>query len=91
MKITEDKDEKRRAHLNRHKIQVDGGRLTAARIAAGLTQEQVSDALNCTRSYIGKWETGWLFPNEERVFKLVKLYGTMNFVRINSSDSEENN
>ena len=30
-----------------------------------------------------------MFPNEERVFKLVKLYGTMNFVRINSSDSEE--
>jgi len=35
MKITEDKDEKRRAHLNRHKIQVDGGRLTAARIRQG--------------------------------------------------------
>jgi len=79
---------KREAKRKCHKILVDGAKMTAARIAANMTQQDVSDALQCTRSYIGRWEQESLFTSEDRIVELVKLYGTMDFVLMSSGDVE---
>lgn len=63
-------------------------KLKQARIAAKLSQEQVSLELDISQSNISKYENGDLEPSIETIKKFMKLY------QINSAylfeDSEEN-
>ena len=52
-----------------------GKKLKAARSRAGLTQEQVAEALDVTRQAVSKWETGAAEPSTSNLLALAKLYG----------------
>lgn len=48
--------------------------MAAARVNAGLTQEQVAAALNVAPSTVRNWESGKTSPNLQNVNKLCELY-----------------
>ena len=73
---------------NRNKLMVYGTKLTAARINAGLSGSEVARRLGCNKGHITKWETELLTPSEERLFKLIEMYGTTDFLEWNSLDLE---
>ena len=47
--------------------------LVAARKACGMTQEQLSEALNMSRQAISHWETGRSLPDAEMLVKISKV------------------
>lgn len=49
--------------------------LKRARINAKMTQQEVAETLNISRSNITKYETGALEPNIETIGMLAELYG----------------
>lgn len=49
-------------------------KLKLARINCKLTQQQVAEKLNTSRSNISKYENGDLEPNIETIKKLIELY-----------------
>ena len=51
-------------------------RIKACRQHAGLTQEQVAEALDVSRQAVTKWENGKSAPSTEKLFKLAELFGT---------------
>lgn len=66
----------------KYKKMVDGAKLTEARIAAGLSLQDVVIALDdgCNKSSVSRWEQDKMNPSDARVKKLVKLYCTDDFV-----------
>lgn len=64
-------------------LTVNGEALTKARIAAKLPVEKAAAAIGVNPGYISKWEQGKLIPSLERILKLVDLYKTHRFVRLN--------
>lgn len=52
-----------------------GSRLRTARLASGLTLQQVGDRIGVTGQTISNWETGKSFPNAARRNILMKLFG----------------
>ena len=48
--------------------------ITAARMAAGLTQGQLAEAIGCTQKDVSRWERGVYSP---RVDVLVKMAGVL--------------
>lgn len=65
-------------------LTVDGKALTEARIKANLPLGAVAAKLGCNKGTISRWEQGRLCPSLERMFGLVEIYGTNNFLRLNS-------
>ena len=51
-------------------------RIKACRQHAGLTQEQVAEAMDVSRQAVTKWENGKSAPSTENLFKLAELFGT---------------
>jgi transcriptional regulator with XRE-family HTH domain len=51
------------------------GILRAARLAAGLTQRQVADALGLPHTYPSRWERGAVRPRPANLLGLADLYG----------------
>lgn len=66
----------------KHKLMVDGAKLTEARISAGMRLEDVVIALGdgCNRSSVSRWERGKLNPSEERVLKMIDIFKRGDFV-----------
>lgn len=63
--------------------------LSAARINAGLTQQDVSEKLKITPKTLSRWENYQAYPNVETAFKLCKLYGvTLDDVSFLPSESD---
>lgn len=51
-------------------------RLRAAREAAGLTRQQVADAVGCSASFVKKWETdGEAFPRLDQTLRFIEITG----------------
>ena len=48
--------------------------ITAARMAAGLTQGQLAEAIGCTQKDVSRWERGVYSP---RIDVLVKMAGAL--------------
>ena len=51
-----------------------GTKLKAARIAAGLTQEQAAELLSVSRQTMSNWENNKTYPDIVRVIKMSDLY-----------------
>ena len=51
-------------------------RIKDCRLKAGLTQEQVAEAMDVSRQAVTKWENGKSAPSTEKLFKLAELFGT---------------
>ena len=51
-------------------------RIKDCRLKAGLTQEQVAEAMDVSRQAVTKWENGKSAPCTEKLFKLAELFGT---------------
>lgn len=49
-------------------------RLKKLRIESGLSQQDIADKLNISRSSIGKYETGAAYPDVEKLILLAELY-----------------
>ena len=65
-------------------LAVDGAALTKARIAAGLSVGDVADRIpRCDKGKVSRWETGVLMPSPERLWRLVEMLGTRDFIRLN--------
>ena len=69
---------------NRGKLMVNGMKLTEARIDVGLSSTEVARRLGCNKGSVCKWEQEYLIPSEERLLKLVEMYGTAEFLDWNS-------
>ena len=50
-------------------------RIAAARRAAGMSQEQLGEALGVSRQAVSKWESGASDPITVNLLALAKLYG----------------
>ncbi len=48
--------------------------LKAARVNAGLSQEQAAERLNVTKDTLRSWEKGRTFPTIEKIQMIEKLY-----------------
>ena len=65
-------------------LTVDGAALSRARINSQLSMEDlVKEFPGCNKSTVSRWEQGILSPSIERLLKLVTLFGTNDFVRLN--------
>jgi len=53
----------------------DGGRLAELRKAAGLTQDDLAQALETSQQSIGRWENGKSEPGLGHLFALADMYG----------------
>ena len=52
-----------------------GQKIKKARIAKGLTQEELAQALYVSRTAISKWESGRGFPNIESLKAIAAFFG----------------
>ena len=50
---------------------VDGAKLTAARLEAGLSMEEVAAKIGGNKSNLSRWERGIVHPSERAILKLV--------------------
>lgn len=66
---------KRRAQQLGNSLGFNGLRLATARLAAGLTQEQVAQALATEQTRVSEWERGAKAPRPEIVPKLAAAVG----------------
>ena len=48
--------------------------LAAARVNAGLTQDDVAKKLNVSNKTVGNWETGKVIPNSATIYVLSEIY-----------------
>ena len=66
-------------------LTVDGAALSLARINSQLSMEDLVQRLGegMNKSTVSRWEQGILQPSQERLFALVELFGTNDFVRLN--------
>ncbi|MEU8516352.1 helix-turn-helix transcriptional regulator [Kitasatospora sp. NPDC048722] len=56
-------------------MRIRRGRLRELRIQHGMTQAQVADALDCSRSAVSTWETTGRPPRPSRLGRLADLFG----------------
>ena len=62
-------------------IKVDGATLTDVRIAAEKSLDEVASWFpGMNKSSVSRWEQGILTPSEDRILKLVQMFGTSEFV-----------
>jgi transcriptional regulator with XRE-family HTH domain len=67
-----------------------GGRLRAARVAAGLTQQDVATDFLRSRQAISSWESGRTLPTVLELRELAVLYGTStDKILLGSEDMEQ--
>ena len=66
-------------------LTVDGAALTKARFKSQLSMEEVVQRLGAgvNKSSVSRWEQNVLQPSAERLWKLVDLFGTQDFIRLN--------
>ena len=66
-------------------LTVDGAALTKARFKSQLSMEDLVQRLGegMNKSTVSRWETDVLQPSPERLWKLVDLFGTQDFIRLN--------
>lgn len=75
---------KPKQHSKTSLLSVDGKALTAARIRVGMSVGEVAERIpGCNKSSVSRWEQDKLVPSQERIFVLVDVYGTFDFVRLN--------
>jgi transcriptional regulator with XRE-family HTH domain len=51
---------------------ISGDKIKRIRMARGLTQQQISDAVQCPKEYISKIENFKMYPSEELYEKIIK-------------------
>lgn len=49
--------------------------ITAARLAAGMTQGQLAEAVGCTQKDISRWERGVYSPRVDVLVKMAEVLG----------------
>ena len=49
--------------------------MKACRIAAGMLQQEVAEAVGVDRSAVAHWESGKAMPRAEKLITLARLYG----------------
>lgn len=65
-------------------LSVDGYSLTQLRIEANLSMEKLAAYFpGCNKSTISRWEQEEMIPSYERMWKLVEIFGTTEFIRLN--------
>ena len=60
---------------------VDGAKLTAARIEAGLSMENVVAVIGGNKSSLSRWERGLQHPSKDAILRLVVLLKRGDFVK----------
>jgi transcriptional regulator with XRE-family HTH domain len=61
-------------------IDVDGAKLTVARVRANKSLQDIAVELCCNKSQVSRWEQDKLIPTEKTILKLIELLGTSDFV-----------
>lgn len=75
--------EKKKQHSLEYLLTVDGAALSAARVRAEISMDELAAKFQCSKGQISKWEQSKLQPSPERLWAMVDLFGTNNFVRLN--------
>lgn len=78
-------EKRHHTHSSQYLLTVDGAALTKERCNNGLSVEEVALRIGpgMNKSTVSRWETGMLQPSPERLWKLVDLFGTNDFIRLN--------
>ena len=63
-----------------NKLTVNGAKLTDARVAAGLLQQDIADKLGCNRSAVCRWEQEFTKPNDVQIMAMADMLGTAGFI-----------
>jgi transcriptional regulator with XRE-family HTH domain len=66
---------------NHAQYTVDGARLTAARIEAGLSMEDIAGKIGGNKSNLSRWERGIVHPSEHAILKLAVLLKRTDFIK----------
>ena len=62
-------------------LEVDGAKLTDARLAAGLSQQAIAEALKVGhKGTVCRWERGKSRPTDQQIRAMAKLLKTRSFV-----------
>ena len=66
-------------------LTVDGASLTKARLKKRMSLDDVAQKIGdgVNQSSVSRWETSVIQPSPERLFALIDILGTNNFVRLN--------
>lgn len=67
----------------RNRILVDGQKLSAARLKAERSLQDVADAIGCNKGDVSKWEREVMAPSEERIYRMADYLKTAEFIRPN--------
>ena len=66
---------------NENVLEVDGAKLTDARLAAGLSQQAIAEALKVGhKGTVCRWERGKSRPTDQQIRAMAKLLKTRNFI-----------
>ncbi len=60
---------------------VDGAKLTAARIAAGMSMEDMSKLIGGNKCNLSRWERGLTNPSDTNVLRLAVVLNRLDFVK----------
>ena len=70
---------------------VDGAKLTAARLEAGLSMEEVASKIGGNKSNLSRWERGLFNPSEHAILQLVVLLKSGSFVKERDGGGNDGN
>jgi transcriptional regulator with XRE-family HTH domain len=76
-------EKKRKNNYAVYLLTANGAALTKARLRKRLAQEEVAQRVGIDKSTICRWEQGVIQTPQDKVFQLVELLGTDDFVRLN--------
>ena len=73
------------AYSSTYLLTVDGAALTKIRLRKRMGLSDVAQQLGegVNKSTVSRWETGMLQPSPTRLWKLVDMFGTQDFIRLN--------
>lgn len=70
-------------------LTVDGAKLTAARIEAQLSMEELAEKIDCgNKSNISRWERGLVHPSEGFMLRLAVVLGRVDFIKEKNGGSD---
>lgn len=70
-------------YKHRNRVTIDGKTLSDVRKTLDVSLKVLADRLGCNQGSVSKWEQGKLVPSEERIWKMVEMFGTNSFVKVN--------
>jgi transcriptional regulator with XRE-family HTH domain len=60
---------------------VDGAKLTAARVGAGISMEDMAQRIGGNKANLSRWERGITNPSDRHILRLAVVLGRTDFIK----------